>query len=81
MLTSRRYSFAHSQFVWDAKSEPKIIELFETIWGTPELTVSFGKSYSSLMTGTKELTAQTEEALPFRCRPSRSRATVPPGLT
>lgn len=36
-----QYSFAHSQFVWDAKSEPKIIELFETIWGTPELTVSF----------------------------------------
>lgn len=35
------YSFAHSQFVWDAKSEPKIVELFEKIWGTDKLTVSF----------------------------------------
>jgi hypothetical protein len=36
-----QYSFAHSQFVWDAKAEPKIVELFETIWGTDQLTVSF----------------------------------------
>jgi len=36
-----QYSFAHSQFVWDCKSEPKIVDLFATIWGTPELTVSF----------------------------------------
>jgi hypothetical protein len=30
--------------VWDAKAEPKIVELFETIWGTDKLTVSFGGS-------------------------------------
>ncbi|GFZ51910.1 hypothetical protein JCM24511_09680 [Saitozyma sp. JCM 24511] len=36
-----QYSFAHSQFVWDAKAEPKIVQLFETIWGTDKLTVSF----------------------------------------
>jgi len=35
------FSFAHSQFVWDCKTEPKIVELFETIWGTEKLTVSF----------------------------------------
>ena len=38
------YSFAHAQWVWDVKSEPKIVGLFEKIWGTDELTVSFGKS-------------------------------------
>jgi len=37
----QHYSIAHSQFVWDCKSEPKIVELFETIWGTEKLTVSF----------------------------------------
>ncbi|CAD6569285.1 MAG: hypothetical protein TREMPRED_005173 [Tremellales sp. Tagirdzhanova-0007] len=36
-----QYSFAHSQFVWDAKSEPGIVGLYETIWGTDRLTVSF----------------------------------------
>lgn len=41
---SRSYSFAHAQFVWDAKSEPGIVGLFETIWGTDQLTVSFGES-------------------------------------
>jgi hypothetical protein len=37
------FSFAHSQFVWDAKSEPTIREIFATIWGTDRLTVSFGE--------------------------------------
>jgi len=36
-----QYSFAHAQFVWDAKTEPKIVEAFEKLWGTKELTVSF----------------------------------------
>jgi len=35
------YSFSHAQFVWDAKTEPKIVEVYEKIWGTKELTVSF----------------------------------------
>ncbi|KZO90876.1 hypothetical protein CALVIDRAFT_489806, partial [Calocera viscosa TUFC12733] len=36
-----QFSFSHAQFVWDAKSEPGIVKLFETIWGTDKLTVSF----------------------------------------
>ncbi|EJU04012.1 hypothetical protein DACRYDRAFT_105083 [Dacryopinax primogenitus] len=36
-----QYSFSHAQFVWDAKTEPNIVELFEKLWGTKELTVSF----------------------------------------
>jgi len=36
-----QFSFAHAQFVWDAKLEPKIIELFQKVWGTDEITVSF----------------------------------------
>ncbi|KAL3440168.1 hypothetical protein BJX65DRAFT_315049 [Aspergillus insuetus] len=35
------FSFAHAQFVWDCKSEPKVREIFATIWGTDKLTVSF----------------------------------------
>jgi len=35
------YSFAHAQWVWDVKTEPKIVECFEKIWGTDKLTVSF----------------------------------------
>jgi len=35
------YSFSHAQFVWDCKAEPKIVDLFKTIWGTEDLTVSF----------------------------------------
>lgn len=34
--------FAHAQFVWDIKSEPGVVGVFEKIWGTDELTVSFG---------------------------------------
>lgn len=36
------YSVAHAQFVWDIKAEPGIVSLFEQIWGTDKLTVSFG---------------------------------------
>lgn len=35
------YSFAHSQWVWDIKSTPAIVNVFEKIWGTDKLTVSF----------------------------------------
>jgi hypothetical protein len=30
--------------MWDAKTEPGVVEIFEQIWGTDKLTVSFGKS-------------------------------------
>jgi len=36
-----QFSFSHAQFVWDAKSEPGIVNLFETLYGTDKLTVSF----------------------------------------
>ncbi|KAH7160659.1 hypothetical protein EDB81DRAFT_879008 [Dactylonectria macrodidyma] len=35
------FSFAHAQFVWDCKSEPKVRDIFAKIWGTDKLTVSF----------------------------------------
>jgi hypothetical protein len=38
------YSIAHAQFMWDAKTEPGVVEIFEQIWGTDKLTVSFGRS-------------------------------------
>lgn len=38
------YSIAHAQFVWDLKTEPAYIKLFEEIWGTDEL---LGESKSS----------------------------------
>lgn len=38
------YSVAHAQFMWDAKTEPGVVKIFEEIWGTDKLTVSFGKS-------------------------------------
>jgi hypothetical protein len=34
---SARFSIAHAQFVWDIKTEPKYVELFERIWGTDKL--------------------------------------------
>lgn len=37
-----RFSFSHSQFVWDCKSEPGVRDIFAKIWGTDRLTVSFG---------------------------------------
>jgi hypothetical protein len=30
--------------MWDAKTEPGVVKIFEEIWGTDKLTVSFGKS-------------------------------------
>lgn len=36
------FSFAHAQFVWDCKSEHGVRDIFAKIWGTDELTVSFG---------------------------------------
>lgn len=42
------YSVAHAQFMWDAKTEPGVVKIFEEIWGTDKLTVSFGTSLSYL---------------------------------
>lgn len=35
------YSIAHAQFVWDLKTEPAYMQLFEEIWGTKELLGEF----------------------------------------
>ncbi|KAJ9113855.1 hypothetical protein QFC19_000048 [Naganishia cerealis] len=35
------FSIAHAQWVWDLKTDPRWVELFEKIWGTKELLVSF----------------------------------------
>ena len=44
------FSFSHSQFVWDCKSEPGVRSIFAQIWGTDKLTVSFGVAlYPPLM--------------------------------
>lgn len=40
------YSIAHAQWMWDAKTEPGVTSIFEQIWGTDKLTVSFGKCSS-----------------------------------
>lgn len=31
------FSFAHAQWVWDLKTQPRWVEAFEKIWGTKEL--------------------------------------------
>ncbi|KAJ9107115.1 hypothetical protein QFC20_003840 [Naganishia adeliensis] len=36
-----QFSFAHAQWVWDLKTDPRWVEAFEKIWGTKELLVSF----------------------------------------
>lgn len=38
-----RYGVAHEQFAWDIRSEPAVIDVFASIWGTEELLVSFGE--------------------------------------
>lgn len=46
------YSIAHAQFVWDLKTEPAYIKLFEEIWGTDELLgESFRARASARMSG------------------------------
>jgi hypothetical protein len=32
-----QFSIAHAQWVWDLKTNPRWVELFERIWGTKEL--------------------------------------------
>ena len=68
LIAHRSFSFAHAQFVWDCKSEPKIVELFEKLWGTEKLTVSFGE-----LGGWVALTRQTAGRSLCRCRMTRWR--------
>eukprot|EP01119_Soliformovum_irregulare_P018889 TRINITY_DN5881_c0_g2_i1.p1 TRINITY_DN5881_c0_g2~~TRINITY_DN5881_c0_g2_i1.p1 ORF type:complete len:339 (-),score=65.11 TRINITY_DN5881_c0_g2_i1:30-986(-) len=43
----QQYAIGHQQFVWDARCEPAIIDVFSTIWNTKELLVSFdGANFS-----------------------------------
>lgn len=45
MLSSRSmyfgYAACHENMAWEARTEPKIIEIFEKLWGTNELITSF----------------------------------------
>lgn len=35
------YASTHEKFVWEARTEPKVIEVFSKLWGTDELLSSF----------------------------------------
>lgn len=35
------YASTHEKFVWEARTEPKVIDTFSKLWGTEELIVSF----------------------------------------
>ncbi len=35
------YGVAHEQFMWDLRSEPKLLKPFEMLWNTNELMVGF----------------------------------------
>jgi len=37
----KQYGVGHSQVMWDLRSEPSIIKIFEKIWNTDKLLVSF----------------------------------------
>lgn len=39
--TFNYYCVAHEKFIWDARMEPGVLEVFEALWGTDELLVSF----------------------------------------
>ncbi|CAG8257229.1 unnamed protein product [Penicillium salamii] len=39
--TFNGYSVTHERFMWDARTEPKVLDAFAQIWGTDELLVSF----------------------------------------
>lgn len=47
-LIGDRFSFAHAQFVWDAKAEPGVRDVYAQVWGTDKLTVSYGMQYRYL---------------------------------
>ncbi|EAT76527.2 hypothetical protein SNOG_16155 [Parastagonospora nodorum SN15] len=35
------YSSTHEKFVWEARTEPKVVDVFTKLWGTDELLCSF----------------------------------------
>jgi len=35
------YGASHEAFVWEARTEPKIVDIFEKLWGTKDLLCSF----------------------------------------
>lgn len=35
------YSAPHEKMAWEARTEPKVVEIFEKLWGTNELLCSF----------------------------------------
>ena len=37
----QKYGWGHAQYVWDVRSHPKVAEVFEEVYGTKELLVSF----------------------------------------
>ncbi|ETS75478.1 hypothetical protein PFICI_12422 [Pestalotiopsis fici W106-1] len=39
--TFHSYGVAHEKFVWDARMEPGVLDVFAKIWGTNQLLVSF----------------------------------------
>lgn len=39
--TFHGYCVTHEKFFWDARTEPGVVDVFATIWGTDELLVSF----------------------------------------
>lgn len=39
--TYENYGVVHERFMWEARTEPGVIDAFEKIWGTDELLVSF----------------------------------------
>ncbi|PSK42887.1 Pentatricopeptide repeat-containing protein [Elsinoe australis] len=36
-----QYCGSHEKFVWEARTEPAVVEIFEKLWGTQELLCSF----------------------------------------
>ena len=43
------YASNHEKYVWEARTEPKVVEVFEKLWETNELIVSFdGQNVSAL---------------------------------
>lgn len=48
--------FGQEQFVWDIKTEPGVLEVFEKLWGTDKLVVSFDGG-SLMLPGVREYLA------------------------
>lgn len=53
------YACQHEKFVWEARLEPKIIKVFEQVWGTEELLVSFD-GFNMTLPGMKDHVPKSE---------------------